>query len=55
MPVKFPNRPITSNTPNATPRTPPATAGHMSAEVRADLGKLSPELQNGLRKAADAE
>jgi hypothetical protein len=55
MPVKFPDRPITSNTPNAKPKTPPASTGHMSNEVRADLGKLSPELQNGLRKAADAE
>ncbi len=34
MPVKFPNRPMTSNTPNAMPKTPPASSGHMSDAVR---------------------
>ncbi len=31
----------------------PASNGHMSSEVRADVGKLSPELRAGLLKAAD--
>jgi hypothetical protein len=55
MPVKFPNRPLNSNTPNATPRTPPASTGHMSDAVRADTAKLSPELRAGILKTADAK
>ena len=55
MPVKFPDRPLTSNTPNATPKTPPGSTGHMSDAVRADTQKLSPELRAGLLKAADAK
>ena len=55
MPVKFPNRPMTANTPNAAPNTTPASSGHMSDAVRADTAKLDPVLRAGILKAADAK
>jgi hypothetical protein len=38
-----------------TPMPVPASSGHMSAEVRADTSKLTPELRAGLLKAANAK
>jgi hypothetical protein len=54
MPVKFPSRPLTSNTPNPAPKTPPTT-GHLSDAVRADLGKLEPSQRAEILRVADAE
>jgi hypothetical protein len=54
MPVKFPNRPLTSNTPHPTPKTPPAT-GHLSDAVRADLDKLHPEQRAEILRVADSQ
>jgi hypothetical protein len=54
MTAKSPNHPISQNTPMSTPPKP-ATTGHMSADVRADTSKLTPELRAGLLKAADAK
>jgi hypothetical protein len=54
MPVKFPNRPLNSNTPNPTPKTL-STTGHLNDAVRADLAKLTPEQRAEVLRVADSE
>jgi hypothetical protein len=54
MPVKFPNRPLNSNTPNPTPKTSP-TKGHISDAIRADLAKLEPSQRAEILRVADSK
>jgi hypothetical protein len=55
MPVKFPSRPITGNTPNSAPKASPPGTGHLSDAVRADLGKLEPSQRAEILRVADSK
>jgi hypothetical protein len=54
MPVKFPDRPIDKGPPAPPAPAPKPDGSHISPEVRADLGKLTPELAAGVRRVADS-
>jgi hypothetical protein len=54
MPVRFPSRPSTQNTPMPAPQKPGAT-GHLSDAVRADLNKLEPSQRAEILRVADTK
>jgi hypothetical protein len=55
MPVKFPTRPVTQNSPNQAPTMNPNDGSHISPAVRADLGKLLPEQRAEILRVADSK
>jgi hypothetical protein len=54
-PQRTPRNPSQTNGGNFQGPRPPADASHISPEVRADLGKLTPELAAGVRRVADTK